>query len=72
MTSATLNDSAAQLLRDSPLPQHLRRIEVAEDENEIVLLGEVNSYYHKQLAQEAVLPALAGRRLRNLLTVHAP
>lgn len=60
--------SAAQVLRDSPLPQ-LRTIDVAESENEVVLRGRVNSYFQKQLAQESVLPLLGERRLRNLVTV---
>jgi hypothetical protein len=59
---------AAQLLRDSPLPQ-LRTLEVVETDEEVVLRGRVVSYYHKQLAQEAVLPVLGPRRLRNLVTV---
>lgn len=64
----TIAASAAQVLRDSPLPQ-LRTIDVAESDNEVVLRGRVNSYFQKQLAQESVLPLLGERRLRNLVTV---
>ena len=60
--------SAAQVLRDSPLPQ-LRSLDVAESENEVVLRGRVFSYFQKQMAQESVLPILGERRLRNLVTV---
>jgi osmotically-inducible protein OsmY len=60
--------SAAQVLRDSPLPQ-LRDLDVAESENEVVLRGRVFSYFQKQMAQESVLPILGVRRLRNLVTV---
>ena len=60
--------SAAQIFRDSPLPQ-LRSIDVAESDEEVVLRGLVRSYHHKQLAQELVLPLLGERRLRNLVTV---
>ena len=67
MTTALLN-SAAQLLRDSSRPQ-LRAIDVSESDDEVVLNGRVNSYFEKQLAQEAVLPILGPRRLRNLVIV---
>lgn len=60
--------TAAQVLRDSPLPQ-LRSLDVAESENEVILRGRVNSYFQKQMAQESVLPLLGVRRLRNLVTV---
>jgi BON domain len=66
--SPAIAATAAQVLRDSPLPQ-LRTIDVAESENEVVLRGSVNSYFQKQLAQESVLPLLGERRLRNLVTV---
>jgi len=69
MTTATLlARSAADALRDSPLP-HLRTLSVAESEDELTISGHVGSYYYKQLAQEAVLPMLGGRRLRNLVVV---
>ncbi|MFL5327644.1 MAG: BON domain-containing protein [Gemmataceae bacterium] len=60
--------SAAQVLRDSPLP-HLRTLDVIESEEEVVIRGQVASYYHKQLAQEAVLPLMGERRLKNLVIV---
>ncbi len=35
----------------------------------MLLSGIVNSYYLKQLAQEAVMPFLSGRKLRNHVDV---
>jgi len=69
MTTATLAPrSAADALRDSPLP-HLRTLCVAETDEELTISGRVSSYYYKQLAQEAVLPLLGHRRLNNLVVV---
>ena len=69
MVSATLQSgTAAQALPDSPLPL-LRSLSVTESENEITLSGFVDSYYFKQLAQEAILPYLGQRRLRNQVVV---
>jgi hypothetical protein len=67
-TATLLPRSAAQALRDSPLPL-LRSLNVCETEQEITISGCVNSYYYKQLAQEAVMPLLGRRRLVNLVTV---
>ncbi len=65
---ATVLDSASQRLRDNPLPL-LRTLDVSEDDDEVILRGRVNTYFEKQLAQEAVLPVLGPRRLRNLVIV---
>ena len=62
---------AAALLRDNPV-NDLRRLELIESESEIVITGIVTSYYLKQMAQETVRPALAGRRLRNKVLVLPP
>lgn len=62
--------SAAQALLDSPLPP-LRTLGVTETDNEVTISGVVNSYYYKQLAQEAVIPILGGRRLLNRVVVKA-
>jgi hypothetical protein len=59
------------LLRDNPV-NDLRRLEVMESESEIVVSGIVSSYYLKQMAQEAVRPALNGRKLRNRVIVLPP
>jgi hypothetical protein len=62
---------AAALLRECPV-NDLRRLEVIESEFEVVITGIVTSYYLKQMAQETVRPAAAGRRLRNRVLVLAP
>jgi len=62
---------AASLLRECPV-NDLRRLEVTETESEIVVSGIVASYYLKQMAQETVRPALAGRKLRNRVIVLPP
>jgi hypothetical protein len=72
--TATLLESparAAALLRDNPV-NDLRRLEVTETESDIVITGIVTSYYLKQMAQEAVRPALGGRRLKNKVIVLPP
>lgn len=62
---------AALLLRDNPV-NDLRRLDVMESDDEIVITGIVSSYYLKQMAQEAVRPALGSRRLRNNVLVLPP
>jgi hypothetical protein len=68
MERPTRNSS---LLRDNPV-NDLRRLDVVETEAEVVIAGIVSSYYLKQMAQEAVRPALGGRRLRNNVIVLSP
>jgi hypothetical protein len=58
----------AEVLRHNALPP-LRRLAVEETDSTVVLTGIVNSYYLKQLAQEAVMPLLAGRKLYNRVQV---
>jgi hypothetical protein len=62
---------AALLLKDNAV-NDLRRLEVSESEFEVVIAGIVSSYYLKQMAQEAIRPALVGRRLRNNVIVLPP
>jgi len=59
---------AASALRHSPMFA-LRRLTVNEDARCLTLSGRVNSYYLKQLAQEAVMPLLHNRELVNLVQV---
>ena len=59
---------AAQVLSDSGIPP-LRRLSVEESDTTLTIRGSVPSYYMKQLAQETVMPVLAGRRLLNLVVV---
>lgn len=67
-TAILLPSSAAEALRDSPLP-FLRTLSISETDDEITISGYVSSYYYKQLAQEAVLPYLGHRHLKNLVVV---
>jgi hypothetical protein len=55
-------------LRQSPIPA-LRKLLVEESENTVMIVGSVSSYYHKQLAQETIMPVLEGRELLNRVAV---
>jgi hypothetical protein len=68
MTTVTQFHSAADALRDCSLP-FIRHLEVTETDDEVVISGRVSTYYYKQLAQEAVMPALGDRRLKNAVVV---
>jgi hypothetical protein len=69
MIPSPLVQSRADLaLRQSPIPA-LRKLSVEETDEELVILGSVSSYYLKQLAQEALMPHLDGRTLRNHVKV---
>jgi hypothetical protein len=68
-SSATLAQPAGlAALRQSPIPA-LRKLTVEETEAAVVIGGAVSSYYLKQLAQETVMPVLAGRELHNRVAV---
>ena len=64
-----LTASVAELFTQSPQPL-LRRLQVEETEEEIVLAGTLPTYFLKQLAQETVRPHLSGRRLQNRIVVN--
>lgn len=69
MTAASLLPVRAEhALRQSPIPA-LRRLRLEENEKAVVITGAVSSYYHKQLAQEAVMPFLGQRVLQNRVSV---
>ncbi len=69
MSLTTLESSrASQALSCSALPA-LRRLSLQETEALVVINGRVSSYYLKQLAQEAIMPALDGRELHNQVAV---
>lgn len=69
MARLTLEASPiVKALHDKHVPA-LRRIAVEETATSVILSGRVPSYYLKQLAQEAVLPLLAGRPLTNRIEV---
>ena len=59
---------SATVLRQSPIPA-LRRLSIEETDGAVVIRGSVSSYYLKQLAQETVMPTLAGRELLNRVNV---
>ena len=59
---------ALAALRQSPIPA-LRKLAVEETDQAVVLLGSVSSYYLKQLAQEALMAVLDGRKLHNRIAV---
>ena len=71
VSSPPVESRAATALRRSPIPA-LRNLAVEETAEELVILGLVQSYYLKQLAQEALMPHLDGRCLRNLVRVERP
>ncbi len=58
----------AEVLAISPMPE-LRKLVVETDEGVVILSGRVSSFYLKQMAQECVKPAVAGRRLVNRVVV---
>lgn len=67
-TTTVWTGQAAQALRDNSNPA-LRRLSVEETADLVTLTGRVSSFYAKQLAQEAILPHLAGRELINRIVV---
>ena len=62
------HSSAALALRQSSIPA-LRKLVLEESEEAIAIYGHLTSYYLKQMAQEAVMPVLGGRELRNRIVV---
>lgn len=60
--------AAIAVLAENSVPE-LRQLRVDEDSNELQLRGRVRSFYHKQLAQEAVLPLAGGLRIVNHVDV---
>jgi hypothetical protein len=66
--SSVLSPEPAEILTSSPLPQ-LRRLVVTVSEVEVVITGQVPSYYLKQLAQETIRPTVGHRRLLNRVQV---
>ena len=64
----TLPPEPAEALTSSPLGQ-LRRLVVVADDKQVVITGQVSSYYLKQMAQETVRPLVGSRRLLNNVEV---
>jgi hypothetical protein len=68
VSSPPAESRAAVALRHSPIPA-LRTLAIEETHEAVVIQGSVNSYYLKQLAQEALMPHLGGRALHNRVAV---
>ncbi len=58
----------AEALTTSPLGQ-LRRLVVVVKDHEVIITGQVSSYYLKQMAQETIRPAIGDRVLLNYVEV---
>ena len=71
MSVSSAQPEAAEVLRQNSFTA-LRNLQVEEGDDEIVVSGSVSSYYLKQLAQEALMPLAAGRRLCNRVLVVRP
>lgn len=67
-TCPVLMAAPANALTSSPLGQ-LRRLVVMVDDNQVVITGQVSSYYLKQMAQETVRPLVGERLLLNNVEV---
>lgn len=67
-TCPTLSHEPADALTSSPIGQ-LRRLVVIADESQVVITGQVSSYYFKQMAQETVRPLIGHRLLLNHVEV---
>lgn len=68
-TATICFEEAARLaLASSPIFA-LRELHVEQDTDALVISGRVDTYYHKQLAQEAVRAVVAGCRVVNAIDV---
>lgn len=71
LTDNVLNDNAARAksaLAKSRI-YDLRRLNVDQDGDSVVLRGRVSSFYHKQLAQELVRSEIDGAEVINVIRV---
>ena len=71
VTSPVVQSRLTLALCQSPIPA-LRKLAVEETDVTVVLVGNVSSYYLKQMAQETVMPHLDGRSLVNRVLVVRP
>lgn len=62
-------EAFARLRRSAYAP--VRRVSCAFEEGVLVLFGQLQSYFHKQLAQEAVAGVDGVRQVRNEIEVEA-
>lgn len=63
-----ISEQVQTALNRSPI-HALRALQVEQDADAIILSGRVETYYHKQLAQEIVRTVLDGRQLINAISV---
>jgi hypothetical protein len=68
MNTHLLAPEPAVALTSSPLGQ-LRRLVVTSNAHQVIITGQVSSYYLKQMAQETVRPHLGTRTLLNHVEV---
>ncbi len=68
MIVAKTDPDPREILENSPLPQ-LRRLHVDVREHEVIITGQVSSYYMRQLAQDAIRSWVGGRRIINRVEV---
>ena len=71
MAQTLLNDVASQAKAALSRSRifDLRRLSVEQDGDYVVLRGRVDSFYHKQLAQELVRAAVEGIEVLNAISV---
>ncbi|MEM1068975.1 MAG: BON domain-containing protein [Planctomycetota bacterium] len=67
-TSERAEQAATDVLAKSSV-RELRALRVDGTSTQLRLTGRVSSFYHKQLAQEAVRPVTQGRQIINSVSV---
>ena len=68
-TKTTYLYQARHALLKSPLPS-IRNLKVEEADGSIIIMGRVESYYEKQMAQEAIRAVCQDIELQNDVDVH--
>ena len=68
-TERAAEQAATDVLANSSV-RELRELRVDGNATQVRLSGSVSSFYHKQLAQEAVRPVTAGRQIVNRVLVN--
>lgn len=68
LTAKDVQAKAQRALAESPV-YALREVRIERDGETLVLVGEVSSFYHKQLAQEIVRQTAEGIEVHNTINV---
>lgn len=68
MTDGEITDAAVAVLANSSI-RELRSLRVDRSNDNLQLSGRVRSFYHKQMAQEAVRSVAAGMKVVNQVDV---